>query len=291
MRFLITDRYARLVRTGKIVLLFMSSGLLGMIVLESDYFACDMPGCVSEFVPRSSLLLPLFAGLFGLPTLILSLRERRTDRMEPAFGRKLSPVVERRVQALSLLGGFLVGWIPGMTSGSSATLCSSISRRPAEDATAVDDAVRFIWLYSAVSSAGAVLSVGALFSIMRARSGVMDAVVSLTSPEPFSSSVGSLLLPSAILLSMLLSALVSHIALMQLRSRLKAGTNRLCSKRLSICAALFVCGLVAFLTGMRGMLLLSASCSLGLVPPMIGVRRIHLMGCLLVPIALSFLSL
>jgi TctA family transporter len=40
---------------------------------------------------------------------------------------------------------------------------------------------------------------------------------------------------------------------------------------------------------MRGGLILVASASLGLLPPMLGLRRINLMGCILVPIAGTFL--
>lgn len=44
------------------------------------------------------------------------------------------------------------------------------------------------------------------------------------------------------------------------------------------------------LTGTRGALLLATACALGLLPPLIGVRRIQLMGCLLVPIMVLFLT-
>jgi len=51
----------------------------------------------------------------------------------------------------------------------------------------------------------------------------------------------------------------------------------------------FVVALVLLLTGVRGGLILVACSSLGLLPPLLGLRRINLMGCLLVPIALTFI--
>ena len=192
---------------------------------------------------------------------------------------------------LSLAGGVLVGWIPGLTSGSSATLCSSVLRQPAEEASDVEGSMRFIWLYSAISTAGAVLSVGALFTILRSRSGVMDAVTRFIPPEPVSASVSDMLAPAAILLSMVLSALLSCIVMVRMRETLCRRVGMLlCSRSLAIGAVLFICSLVAALTGLRGVFLLATACSLGVMPPLIGVRRIHLMGCLLVPISLMFIS-
>ena len=49
--------------------------------------------------------------------------------------------------------------------------------------------------------------------------------------------------------------------------------------------------LVLLMTGIPGLLLLLAATLLGLVPPRIGTNRVHLTGCLLVPITLFFFGL
>ncbi|MEW5748888.1 MAG: tripartite tricarboxylate transporter permease [Candidatus Thermoplasmatota archaeon] len=280
---------ARAARMAKILAVFLASGTLGFVVLDTNYFAAVMPGCQAPFVPRSSLLLPLFAGLFGMPTLMLSLGSAGSRDPGATLARKVREPSRLRGSAMSLVGGVLVGWIPGLTSGSSATICSSALRGPAEEAGDVEGSMRFIWLYSAISSAGAVLSVGALFTILRSRSGVMDAVSRFISPEPVGQSLPDLVAPSALLLSMVLSALLSYSAMSVMRERLRAVGRALCSRKLAIGAAVFVVSLVAALTGLRGLLLLATACCLGVLPPLIGVRRIHLMGCLLVPISVTFL--
>lgn len=280
----------RFVRTSKVLAVFAAAGVLGLVVLDTNYFACAIPGCQGPFVPRSSLLLPLFAGLFGLPTLMLSVGGAGARDPRLSFACKVRGSNRRKGAVLSLLGGVLVGWIPGLTSGSSATICSSVMRGQAEEARDVEGSTRFIWLYSAISTAGAVLSVGALFTILRSRSGIMDAVSRFLSPEPVGGSVSDLLAPSAVLLSMVLSALLSYAVMTRMRERLRSIGRVLCSRFLSIGSILFICSLVAALTGVRGMLLLATACSLGVLPPMVGVRRIHLMGCLMVPISLMFIS-
>jgi TctA family transporter len=53
----------------------------------------------------------------------------------------------------------------------------------------------------------------------------------------------------------------------------------------------FVVVLSVWLTGIRGALVMATCASLGLMPPLIGVRRIQLMGCLLVPVGMLFLGM
>lgn len=282
---------AKVLRTAQVVAVFLASGILGFVVLDTGYFACDMPGCRTPFVPRSSLLLPLFAGLFGLPTLILSLGIRTAHDPGATFACKLRPSGSTAGAALALLGGILVGWIPGLTSGSTATICSTAVRGSSEDASDIEGSCRFIWLYSAISTAGAVLSVGALFTILRSRSGVMDAVAGFVSPEAVMWALPDLLVPASLLLSMATSALLSYAAMARMRRRLHGVGRILCSRHLSVAAVVFICALVAILTGLRGLFLLGTAFTLGVIPPMAGVRRIHLMGCLLVPVSLMFVRM
>lgn len=271
---------------------FLTAGLLGFIVLETQYFSCglpDFPWRSPEMVPKASLLLPMFAGLFGVPSLILSLGSRNVaDVSDEVLDHAVTPHLKEVI--LSIAGGALVGWLPGMTSGSSATICSPTVRESVgkED---IDGSLRFIWLYASISSAGAVFAVGALFVILRARSGSMDAAaLFLGMGEDGQAWTSHLPYMFAIVLSMVISAMVSHAVIGLLRSRLNTLHSLLCSKRVALGSLLFVCMLSIALTGSRGALLLATAASLGILPPQIGVRRIQLMGCLLVPITVAALG-
>ncbi|MCJ2533453.1 MAG: tripartite tricarboxylate transporter permease, partial [Candidatus Thermoplasmatota archaeon] len=134
---------------------FFLSGLIGLIVLDTHYFAAaipDLPWMPEGFVSRSSLLLPMFAGLFGIPTVLLSLDSGQIvgngGRAVPDRETDVSVSAGPRDMAFSSLGGLLVGWIPGMTSGSSATVCSSGMKEASSEGGSHEDAARFIWLYS-----------------------------------------------------------------------------------------------------------------------------------------------
>ena len=289
VRSLRVDQPLRIV---KALAVFLTAGVLGTMVLRTYYYACplpDFPWMPGGYVPKSSLLLPMFAGLFGVSGLLLSLGSRSvTDVKSTGIIAHHSPSL--RDLLTSLLGGFIVGWMPGMTSGSAVTLCSPRTKE-AGGGGDVGSSVRFIWLYSAISSSGAVFAVGALFTILRARSGSMDAVQFFLGSENLSKGCSSNVLPMvSIILSMLVATIVSHFSLRWLCPRLARLRAVLCSKELAMGSMVFVCALSLALTGTRGAVLLVTATTLGLIPPLAGVRRIQLMGCLLVPIAITFLT-
>lgn len=280
-------------RLSKAFGLFLASGILGGVILLTNFFAApiqDFSWMGDSYVPKSSLLLPLFAGLFGIPSLINSLGSSAVCDMSSECRQARRRRPRARDYLTMTLGGVLVGWMPGMTSGSSATLCSP-GLRDEFGEKEIDSSSRFIWLYSAISASGAVFSVGALFVILRARSGSMDAVQFFMGDMVHPDYLEEATLPmAAILLSMILAACVSHRILGSLDVHLPRLHNLLCSRRVTLASLAFVCSLSAALTGVRGLLVISTATCLGLMPSMIGVRRIQLMGCLLIPIAVSFFS-
>ena len=276
------------------VIVFSLAGILGIVVFGTNYYAChvpDLPWLPGNFVPRSSLLLPMFAGLFGIPGLLLSLGSRAVSDIDIGSTDPSGYRARPRDFVLSSIGGIIVGWLPGMTSGSAATICVPTAEEVSEG-NEIEGALRFIWLYSSITAAGAVFAVGALFVIARARSGSMDAVAFFLGEDAFTDPVSADIFPmTSILLAMVLSALISHCILVRFQSKLVGLRRFLCSRELAIASLFFVACLSIALTGTRGALLMAASATLGLVPPLAGVRRIQLMGCLLVPIAVLLLSL
>jgi len=281
-----------ILRILKATAVFLTAGVLGTIVLRTDYYACplpDFPWMPGGYVLKSSLLLPMFAGLFGISGLLLSLGSSSvTDVKSTGIVAHHSP--SPRDFMTTLFGGLIVGWMPGMTSGSAVTLCSPFTKE-AGGGGDISSSVRFIWLYSAISSSGAIFAVGALFTILRARSGSMDAVLFFLGSENISKGFSSNVLPMmSIVLSMLVASLISNSILRWLGSRLARLRAVLCSRALALGSLAFVCALSLALTGTRGVILMVTATTLGLIPPLAGIRRIQLMGCLLVPIAITFLT-
>ncbi|MCU0859576.1 MAG: hypothetical protein MUE55_03205, partial [Thermoplasmata archaeon] len=92
--------------------------------------------------------------------------------------------------------------------------------------------------------------------------------------------------------SMLLSAALCHWLMRSLEPRLAGDkARRLLSSRWAACACIvFLCALALSVTGLRGGLVLSAAFLLGILTMRAGVRRVCLMGCMMVPIALIYLA-
>lgn len=272
---------------------FLSAGLLGLAVLDSNYCYCrlpDFPWIAHEPLRKSSLLLPMFAGLFGLPGLILSIGARAPEMKVSGSVVTAVPRPTAREIAACVVGGAMVGWLPGMTPGSSAAACAPLSRAMPEGAS-VEGAVRFVWAYSAISAMGSVFALGAFFLLGRTRSGSMDAVGRfLASPGE----AGALADCAEPMLALVVAALVVGLAgshlLALLDRRLAAVQGVIRSRGASLSSMAFVCSLVAALTGTRGLLLMAAATALGLLTPIAGRRRVLLMGSLLLPIALDFFA-
>jgi len=96
---------------------------------------------------------------------------------------------------------------------------------------------------------------------------------------------------ASILAAMLLAGLLSYFALTMCRGWLVRLGGRLCSPRLAVASLVFVVVLSVWLTGVRGAMVMATCASIGLIPPLVGVRRIQLMGCLLVPVGALFLGM
>ncbi|MCK4718829.1 MAG: tripartite tricarboxylate transporter permease [Thermoplasmata archaeon] len=108
--------------------LFLLTGCLGLVVLRS-------PLATYNWLPfphlRSSMLFPLFTGLFGISGLFLSLWDevqmapQETEGVKVGLSRRAST---KGVVAGSFAGG-LVGWFPGISSASATVVAQAITNR------------------------------------------------------------------------------------------------------------------------------------------------------------------
>ncbi|HYM40001.1 MAG TPA: tripartite tricarboxylate transporter permease [Thermoplasmata archaeon] len=244
------------------------AGLLGLAVLRGP----------SGLDPNVALF-PLFSGLFGMPTLVVSLWTRPGE-VPPQETASLPPLGRSDAsQALrGSLAGAAVSWLPGLSGGAAATLAALGSSRKLPPSA-------FMVILGAVSTSTAVLSVSVLFMIGRTRSGVAAAVRDLLGDTGRWAS--PLALPPAVVWLLLASVLAAALAA-PIASRL-AGilAPRLVrwDPRLLSAATLVGLGvLILIATGPVGLAVAGLSCLVGSVPVRIGVRRIQLMAALLVPV-------
>ncbi len=231
---------------------------------------------VQGVLPGSPLL-PLLSGLFGVPTLMVAMRQR----MEPPPDRGAPPELAAGTTAAALKGtgaALLTSALPGMTAAVAGAL--AMPRH--------GDARRALAVLSAVNTAHLVLSLFALWSIGRTRSGLAIAWNSLRPASPWLGGIHPeiLLVSTTILASAVAAVLATHAA----RPSYARVVKRLGPGRAEATAVAIIVALVAATTGWLGSLLLVAAATVGHVPLRLGCRRLHLAGALSIPIAIRLAS-
>lgn len=244
------------------------AGLLGLAVLRGP---CG--------VDPNAALFPLFSGLFGLPTLAVSLWTK-PGQVPPQRSEAIPPLSRSETgQALrGALAGAAVSWLPGLSGGAAATLAALGTSRKMPPSG-------FMVILGAVSTSTTILSVSVLFMIGRTRSGVAAAVAELLGeagswPSPWA-------LPTAVVWILLASVLAAGVAA-PMASRLGRSLAPRFARwdtRLLAAMTLIALGiLIPVATGPMGLGLAGLAALVGAVPVRVGVRRVQLMAALLVPV-------
>jgi putative membrane protein len=258
--------------------LFLASGWLGFLAMNVQLPLSDL-----YLGMQQSVLFPLLTGLFGFPSLLLSLRSRPVPYQEGggeasvSFGDGLKGTA----------AGFLAGWLPGISSTTGTVIASLFSRRDESDRE--EGAKRFIVMVSAVGTSSAVFSLIALATLAKGRTGALLTVMQVLGLE----GLGAVASPLSadfvmLLLATLIGAVLGYFATLRLGAlfaRKLGGVNLL---PLNIAVISFILILVTIFNGIPGLLLLVSASALGLLPPLLGVGRVHLTGSMLLPLILFY---
>jgi putative membrane protein len=236
-------------------LIFIFSGLLGLVTFNLGV--------------RESLL-PLFTGLFGISSLITSVNQKTLIPLQKKFHLKdilPSKLSIKKIFFASSISAPLCSFLPGMGSGQAAVMSSQI----------VSDFEReeFLILLGALNILILGLSFPTFFLIDKARTGIALAVGKII---PFDLNIVFLI--SFLFLFCGFFSFLFSIFLAQLFSKIISVVNY---SKLSFCIILFLIFLNIYLCGIYGLFILVCSTFLGLTCIYSGVRRTHLMGCLILP--------
>jgi len=230
------------------------------------------------------VLFPLFSGLFGLPTLFISLRgnsgripAQRIDSL-----RRLS-WSDVRSALRGTAAGAAISWLPGLSGGAAATL-ASIGRRNRTGPG------QFMIVLGAVSASTGLLSAAVLFMIHRTRSGVAAGVKELAGDPAAWSGFGIPATLVALVVSTSLATALAAPMAARLAQRIARRWSTWDPRKVSIVSIAVIEGLLFVVTGWPGVAVAAVASLVGLVPVALRVRRIHLMASLLVPVLLTYLA-
>lgn len=277
---------------------FLLAGLLGIALLSTsgmasqNIFLFKIPS-----VDQSTILMfPLFTGLFGLSTLIMSMMDSPQIPEQKLENVRVKLSLKQQTKGIaSGCAASSASWFPGISAAISTIISVFLHKGSnegdVENPEKDEETQQFLVSVSAVNTSVALFNLMALFVILKSRSGAMKAVEGimandLTLWEP----LGNVpLAMSALLLSALIASTLS-IFLALFFGKLFA---RYCSKinyiKLVRGVIIFLIAMVFVFSGVLGLTILATSTCVGMIPPLIGVKRVHLMGCLIVPVILFFL--
>ncbi len=284
----LAGRYSGLIQKGWALLIFLLSGFLGYVVLSSPLLTRNLflfEGLQGD--PNSIAFLPLFTGLFGLPTLLISLL--KTPRLPPQEldpeSTELDSMAKARATLSGSLAGAFVAWIPGVTAATATVLSQLFSGRRESKEKGDEE---FILSLSCVNTSTAIFTVIVLFVLLRARSGGMVAVQGIAGPlidqwEPLEAIPAALLL---FLVAVVVASTVSFYLTLSIGGLFARASHRIPYRSLVSGTIVFLVAIIILLSGLAGLMVASVATMIGLLPPLVGVRRVHLMGCLLLPLIL-----
>ncbi len=257
------------------VSVILISGTLGFTVLNAT-----LPLSNTWVGLNQSILFPLLTGLFGIPTLLLASAGHDIPKQQLDAENEIDLVSA----AKGVASGGIVGWFPGITATTGTVLGSIGLKRRKKDTTK-----QFITMVSSVGTSSTVFSLLALALADKGRSGAMLAVREVLTQRSvdlsFPSQAFSLLILSVLVASVLGYVLTIKMGLVFARRFSGANLSRL---NQGIIALLL--SLVAVFTGFPGLLVLGAATVTGLIPSRLGISRVHLSGCLLVPLLWYFIG-
>jgi len=228
---------------------FLLSGALGIATLR---------GAIND------PLFPAFSGLFAGSGILLSFTSRtrlpaqKSERTEMDF----LPYV-----AAGVLFGMLSDLLPGIAAPAQIAIFASAF-------FTTDDARKFLALVASIAASHTIFAFGSLLSIGKAREGAL-AIINEAHP------LGAGDLP-VLIGALLLSMGVSAFFLMKL-SRHAGALAAFDTRTLNLGVLAYLVSAVAIISGAEGLLLFATATALGLLPPLLGIRRTHVMGLIIVP--------
>ena len=149
---------------------------------------------------------------------------------------------------------------------------------------------RFMVTISAINASNAVANFIALFVILRTRSGAakatQDILGSGLTPWTEIWAVPSQLV--LILVAVLISSVLAYFLTLRIGKVFAEHFHKVPYRKLVTFIIVLLVVLVILMSGPVGLIILLVATLLGLIPPTVGVRRVHLIGCLIVPVLFSY---
>lgn len=261
------------------VMVIIEKGLKGKFIGMAMFFLAGILGLIilnSLVLPANEMFFPLFTGLFGISTLLISLNKKikipKQEKEMVSVDRKLA--VFGSIKAF--FSGLVVGILPGVGSAQATVLSQLATRKK--------DEKEFLVSVGGINTAVALFSLVSLYAIGRPRSGAAVTVARVLGEFGFNELI--LLIASG-----LIAVSIAAILTLKLSRKVLSLIEKVPYNKLSLGIIILLILLTFILTGFLGLIVLFVSTSIGLLPPLTGVKRSLCMGVLILPVSFFYSGL
>jgi len=237
---------------------FLLSGALGILTLN--------------FKTLSQPLLPLFTSLFGLPLLFLSIKNKVKIKKQKIVELKLKRSEGIKPVFAGLLSSTLVSIYPALGPGQAAIIGSDLFGKLSTRS--------FLILLGSINTIVMLFSFISAYAINKPRTGIAVALLNI---------LGEITLKQLLFLLVIafLAACFSVFIFIFIAKKIARNIGKINYSFLCLISLIFIIAINLFVSGVYSLIILATGFFIGLIPNIKGLRRIHLMGCLVLPV-LSF---
>lgn len=264
------------------LLIFIS---LYLIFREKDFLKSLVVFILAGFLgfcamnlPLNEPLLPLLTGLFGVSSLLVSFESRENLPKQKISSIREAWIGKKEALKASVAAAIfapLCSFLPGIGGGHAAVIGSEIVKQ---------DDRGFLFLIGAINTIVAGLGFVALYAIGKARSGIAIAVQQIIGNISFTEVL-------IILFVLIVSGVCAFFIAVQISKAFARNIGKINYRKLNVFITGFLVLLCALFSGWLGLLILISSCALGIFCILSNARRINLMGALIIPVIVFYLSL
>ena len=244
------------------LIVFLATGILGYSSLNS---------------PVENPLLPLLGGLFGASSIIISLNQKlKIPYQEPISFKNLKGIKKDYLKSImgSIISSPFCSFLPAIGSGHAATISSEIIPQSRKG---------FLIMLGTINIIVMTLSFVTLFAIDKTRTGAAAAIKSIAQELSLSElwEIIAIALASVIIASVL-ALFITNIFIKII--------ERINYRRVSICMLAILVIAVMSLSNLQGFIVFITSTAWGIFAIKSNIRRINMMGVLLIPTIIFYLT-
>tara|TARA_Y100000310_G_scaffold344495_1_gene457558 strand:- start:2251 stop:3447 length:1197 start_codon:yes stop_codon:yes gene_type:complete len=240
------------------LIIFLLAGTFGLTVLNLN---------------MKNPLFPLLSSLFGIAGILISLKDKVNIPEQQITIPKIFTKETFKALTSSTIVGTFTTMMPGLGPAQAAILGSQLTKLKDSG---------FLILVGALDTLGMVMSFIAIFSIEKARNGAVIIISRLLTTITLENLI--LFLGIA-----LISGLISTYLCLKVAKTASTYITKINYEKLSIAIIILIIGMTLWLSSWIGLLILLIGSFMGMLPPLLGIGRNHLMGCLMLPVILFFL--